>query len=301
MIPSFSAHGRTLFGDVLDKAACAALLDQLRAGRPDGEGLFLDEAEFDANPEYRGVNPRPGRNLLERHGDGLDFVENNPALVDGLGALLGPGYRILDRKVVMGVPEARIPDWLKRRIRGNFVNNLGPYVRPQYRDVTYFWGIDLHQDIIDWRNREADFVTLYVYLHDVGVADAPLFLLPGSHRFGATTFPHELTAGDGDVVTYGDGHGRTMKTRYERLTGPAGTVGLWHSCVLHGTQPDRSDHPRLSLRYLIARDPDAEHAGIDDVNAAIEGPLSLAQTREDLDEQGAAAKSGNVVNTIKAE
>ena len=65
------------------------------------------------------------------------------------------------------MPATAVPDWLKARILGNPVNNLGAYVRPQYRDVTYFYGIDFHQDLIDYKAREADFLTLYVYLHPV--------------------------------------------------------------------------------------------------------------------------------------
>ncbi len=94
------------------------------------------------------MNPRPGRNLLERFEDRLALVEANPAIVAGLTALLGEGYELMDRKVVCGVPASVIPDWLKRRIAGNPVNNLGAFVKPQYRDATYFYGIDFHQDLI---------------------------------------------------------------------------------------------------------------------------------------------------------
>ena len=55
--------------------------------------------------------------------------------------------------------------------------HLGAFVRPEFRDVTYFYGIDFHQDLIDYKNRPADFLTLYVYLHPVTRSDAPLFLL----------------------------------------------------------------------------------------------------------------------------
>ena len=44
----------------------ADLLADIRADRHFDHRLFLSEAEFDADPQYTGVNPRPGRNLLER-------------------------------------------------------------------------------------------------------------------------------------------------------------------------------------------------------------------------------------------
>ena len=97
------------------------------------------------------------------------------------------GYETLNKKVVCGVPASAVPAWLKARITDNPVNNLGAYVRPEYRDVTYFYGIDFHQDLIDYKAREADFVTLYIYLHPVTRADAPLFLLEGSPGTGKTT------------------------------------------------------------------------------------------------------------------
>lgn len=205
VISDFIAKGAHRFARPVDPAACAALLAELKADRDYGAGLFLDEAGFDADPQYRGVNPRPGRNLLDRFAGRLAFVEQALPIVAGLTALLGDGYRILDRKVVCGVPASAIPDWLKARIAGNPVNNLGAYVKPQYRDVTYFYGIDFHQDLIDFKGREADFLTLYVYLSPVGPADAPLFLLEGSHRLGAAVFPHDLTRQGDDWRYRSDG------------------------------------------------------------------------------------------------
>ncbi len=82
------------------------------------------------------------------------------------------------------------------------MNNLGAYVKPQNRDITYFYGIDFHQDLIDYKDREADFLTLYIYLHPVTKADAPLYLLEGSHKLGGSVFPHDLTRTAADTWTY---------------------------------------------------------------------------------------------------
>lgn len=293
LVDDFATAGVHLFGEVLDPGACATLLAELKAGRDWGEGLFLTEEEFDADPQYRGVNPRPGRNLLEGYEARLKLVEANPAIVAGLTALLGEGYRLMDRKVVCGVPASVIPAWLKRRIAGNPVNNLGAFVKPRYRDVTYFYGIDFHQDLIDYKDREADFVTLYIYLAPVTRADAPLFLLEGSHRLGASVFPHDLVQ-QGETWRYRNEGGETL-CQQRVLTGGTGYAAMWHACTLHGTQPDEADHERISLRYLLARGPAAE-AGIDRVNAALEGPLALDATRIDLDAAGAARIKANSVN-----
>ena len=285
------------FGEAVDPVEAGRLLGDIRALRRFDGTLFLSEAEFDADPQYTGVNPAPGRNLLERFEHRLGFVEADPGVTDAMTALLGPGYEVLNKKLVCGVPERAIPDWLKRRIRGNPVNNLGAYVRPEFRDITYFYGIDFHQDLIDYKEREADFLTLYIYLHPVSRHDAPLFLLEGSHRFGGTVFPHDLKPEPEGFWTYGDGRGQELRARQVMLTGGTGFAACWHACTLHGTQPDEADHERVSLRYLLAKRGGCR-TGIDRINGMIDGPLSLSSTRVDLNEHGAARLKANSVNGV---
>src|SRR5579864_5140541 len=91
----FIESGFHAFERPLDPNAAARLLAKIRATRTFDGGLFLSEAEFDADPQYTGVNPRPGRNLLERFGDGLGFVEQDLMIVAGLTEVLGDGYEIL--------------------------------------------------------------------------------------------------------------------------------------------------------------------------------------------------------------
>lgn len=290
----FRERGYHRFEAPVDPAAAARILAKIRATRAFDASLFLSEAAFDANPQYVGVNPQPGRNLLERFEAELAFVERDPAIVAGLTELLGDDYETLNKKVVCGVPAKSVPAWLKARITDNPVNNLGAYVRPEYRDMTYFYGIDFHQDLIDHKDRDADFITLYVYLHPVGPHDAPLYLLEGTHRFGGTLFPHDLTK-VGDRWRYRDGRSGELKARQVMLTGGAGFTGMWHACTLHGTQPDAADNERLSLRYLFAKRPGAK-GGLDAVNATLQGPLRLGDTRADLDAKGAARIKANSVN-----
>jgi len=295
VVQDFAERGYHLFDHPVDPRAADRLLARLRADRRYDASLFQAEAEFDADPQYRGVNPRPGRNLLERFEDQLGFVEQAPHVVSALTTLLGPGYRVMDRKVVCGVPAKSIPPWLKARIAGNPVNNLGAYVKPHYRDVTYFYGIDFHQDLIDFKEREADFITLYVYLHRVTRADAPLFVLENSHSLGASVFPHDLTQDEPNLWTYRNGPQGEAQCRQVMLTGDGGFTACWHALTLHGTQPDEGDEERISLRYLFAP-ADGVRAGLHAVNEALNVPLSLAATRVDLDSEGAAAIKANAVN-----
>lgn len=295
VVEDFIRDGAHRFRHRLDPAAAAELLAAIRATRDFDSGLFLSEAEFDADPQHTGVNPRPGRNLLEQFQDMLGFVEQDAQLVAAVTALLGPGYETLMKKVVCGVPASAVPEWLRKRILGNPVNNLGAYVRPEHRDVTYFYGIDFHQDLIDYKARAADFITVYVYLHPVTRSDAPLYLLEGSHGLGGSVFPHDLTrTGEGSWLYRNGGYGEA-EVRQRILTGGTGFVAMWHACTLHGTQPDAADHERISLRYLFAKR-HAGRTGLDEVNARLSGPLSLADTRIDLAADGSAAIRRNTVN-----
>jgi hypothetical protein len=295
IVDDFIDHGRHIFESPVNPAEAGRLLAAIRSTRHFDHRLFLSQAEFDADPVYIGVNPKPGRNLLERYESALGFVERAPHIVEGLSALLGPNYQLINKKVVCGVPAQSVPAWLRERIAGNPVNNLGAFVRPQYRDITYFYGIDFHQDLIDFKDRDADFLTLYVYLHPVTRMDAPLFLLEGSHRLGATVFPHDLTRDGFEHWTYGDGRGNAARVRQRILTGDTGYAAMWHACTLHGTQPDAADHERISLRYLFG--PGAGGgAGMARVNASLKGPLRLHDTREDLAADGSARMRHNSVN-----
>lgn len=295
---SFETLGYDRIDCAFEPAHLGALLDAVGRTRRFDASLFLTEAEYEANPVHRGTNPRPGRNLAETLDGLIAPLEADHGLTDALRRVLGPGHKVMDRKFVAGMPHDEIPAWLRARIADNNVNNLGPYVRPEYRDMTYFWGIDLHQDLIDWPARPADFITVYVYLEDVGPGDAPLYLLPRSHILGADIFPHDLTLLDkARGRSRYSAHGDSIEEDTLRLTGPAGAVHFWHACLLHGTQPTAGDRRRISLRYLIEMDPDAQDCALARLNATITYPLSIDQTRRDLAASGIATIKGNFVNT----
>lgn len=278
-----------------------ALLAKVHGLREFGPSIFMDEAEFRKNPIFKGVNPMPGRNLAEVLADFTMYIDNDENIVENLEAVLGEGYKIKDKKFVCGVPQEWMPAWVKKCIRETGVKNLGPYIKPEYRDITYFSGIDFHQDIIDWPAMGPHFITLYVYLDDVGVHDAPLHVIPNSHLLGATTFPHNLSQVSDAAWNYTSDTGEKGTYQHKLLIGLCGDVSLWHPFILHGTQPDTNSKPRISLRYLI-QVKDAEEniaCGLHSLNEAIQGSLSLQSTRRDLSETGEAVLKGNHVNKIK--
>src|SRR6202044_4009466 len=76
----FIEAGYHRFERPVDPRAAGRLLAKIRATRAFDGGLFLTEAAFDADPQYTGVNPKPGRNLLDTFEPDLGFVERDPAI-----------------------------------------------------------------------------------------------------------------------------------------------------------------------------------------------------------------------------
>ncbi len=292
----FIEHGYTELGSIFSDTSCTKILKAVHNSRQFNESLFFDETEFNQlNPDAFNKNPRPGCNILENLQEELDSAERNSQLVGLLTELLGPGYNIFRKKVVCGMPEVKLPNWILDRVSGMPSNNLAHFVKPEFTDITYFYGIDFHQDIVDWKDRRSDFLTVYVYLDDVGKTDAPLFLVPDSQLLGANCFPHDLEPLDANnsVWRYRSDDGKSKEVRHHIMTGKAGHVACWHPLMLHGTEPDLNDHPRLSLRYLIERDPDGGPYGIDIANDLIHGPLETPEPRKDLDPRGLAVVRNN--------
>ncbi len=304
-IDSLSEQGVHLFGEVLDVGKVQALYEKMLAARDFGASLFMEEAEYLAQENHFNANPTKTFNFLNEFETQLLFIEQDPLLTGVLGTVLGDDYDVVIKKAVCGVPDAWLPEWVRDSIRDVNVANLGPYIKKPFRDITYFRGIDFHQDIIDWPQGRVDldpssFLTLYVYLHEVTERDSPLHLIPGSHRFGATLFPHRLECLRDNRWVYTDDQDRKLVCVEQKLVGGPGYVGLWHNCMLHGTRPleDESDRFRLSLRYLVGKS--IKHTGstaIDGINSAIEGDIRPLKTRRDLDERGVAQIKGNIINS----
>lgn len=284
LLSSFLETGYASLGRILEPAQCKKLLNKITSKSQFSRALFRDEDDFRANPNRSSMNPAPGRNILE-HLD-ISFLETSPLLQQIITAVLGPGYEILNKKVVAAIPGAWIPKWVKNEIRKLAVPNLGTFVKPEHGNISYFYGIPYHQDLIDHPERLSDFVTVYAYLNDVTETESPLFVIPNSHRFGATTFPHYLerraNGTKSESWIYLDRNGREMQVQHEMLCGKGGSVYLWHPCILHGTLPSKlkRSNPtnRISLRYIVAKRQRGKHCLIDDVNKRIEGQLTLRDT-----------------------
>lgn len=298
-------NGVHLFGEILAKNKIDNLYQKMLASRKFDSSIFLSHEEYLAKKNHLKANPSQKFNFLNQFSNDLDFIEHDAKINKVVVDMLGEDYEIVIKKAICGVPNSWLPEWIKAKISDINVANLGAYIKKSHQDITYFRGIDFHQDIIDWpkgatKLNPSHFLTMYVYLHDVGVYDSPLHIMPKSHQLGATLFPHKLEKIADDVWKYSDDSGDTITCQDKILTGKSGYVGIWHNCTLHGTQPilHESEKFRLSLRYLIGKsNKNKKNTYINTINNTLKGnghePL---KTRVDLNKKGEAVMTGNIIN-----
>ena len=62
---TFISHGYQICEKIFDEDQCKLLLNNVSKTR-DFTNIFLSEKEFKKEENHSGVNPRPGRNLLEK-------------------------------------------------------------------------------------------------------------------------------------------------------------------------------------------------------------------------------------------
>ena len=287
-------NGLYIFKNLLDQNSIEKLYKKIIDKRKFSSEIFQTEEEYKLEASHLKHNPTPTFNFLNQFEEDLKFVEHDVHVRELVTELLGEDYEIVIRKAVCGVPTSWLPDWVNSKIKGVNVPNLGPYIKKDYRDITYFRGIDFHQDIIDWPKGKTEldpstFLTLYVYIHDVGPNDSPLHLLSNSHKLGATLFPHNLKKIKNKSWQYEDDNRESIECEESVLTGKPGYAAIWHNCTLHGTRPveNESDKFRISLRYLIGKSNFNKHKTfIDEINLKIKGDLKPIRTRQDLDNLG---------------
>ena len=81
----------------------------------------------------------------------------------------------------MGVPDQWIPKWIKKKLTSmGSSNNLNPFLKEKFRDVTCYYGAEYHQDSIDYSGSKAlkskTFIVMYIYFSDVSETDAAIYI-----------------------------------------------------------------------------------------------------------------------------
>ena len=286
----------------LGKFKCTQIeaLKDYTAKNVDFGNLFLSRDEFKAQSSHVSVNTIPGRNLAEKS-DTL-FIFSNESFVSQVTSIVGVKWRVLDYKFVVALPENVIPSWIDQDNDRRPIKNIGAYIRPIFRNCTYFRGIDFHQDIIDFPSRNPDFVTVYIYLDNVGIRESPLFVLNRSHVIGASKFPHKLKYCEKKnlIVHTSNVNQSNQEFALSPLLGLPGDVFCWHPFLLHGTYASPAESIRISLRILVEKNSDErKDCWLDKLTDSIKVPHRLRETRADLTKQAQSAVSHNLLERIR--
>lgn len=277
---NFIKNGYIQFNNLLDKKNCEEFLKKIyELKNYDKTNLFLSEKEFLSNPSFEKKNPGKNINNILLHKNlALEFVFKNEKINHTISEILGDNYSIDLSKIVMGVPDQWIPDWIKKKLSSmGSSNNLNPFLKEKFRDVTCYYGAEYHQDSIDYSGSKAlkskTFIVMYIYFSDVAETDAPIYILPTSHVYGAQKFPHEIDYKDNKIF-YSPDNKRKVNLNEVKLTGDAGTVFFWHSLLLHKTTIVKNPQPRISLKVVIEKN--SEDRGlIDSIDEKISQELIL--------------------------
>lgn len=274
-INNFLKTGLLELSDLFDKKKIEKLYQDLTLSRKIDESLFITERKYKINikinyflekyfkffvnfkkkyfPQTKHPEPfRKGKNFLNNYN--LDFIENNKGFKELFETILGKNYEIILKKIVISISDDNLPEWIKKEIKNRNIKALSDFVKKKYRDVTYFNGIDFHQDYIDFHNKDLNFITGYIYLNDVNQNMAPLVVIENSHKLLATSFPHNLEFNKENKTFdyYSDINDEKLKNlKYKKLTGFANKLYAWTAYTLHGTNKQTDLQNRYSLRFLI--------------------------------------------------
>jgi hypothetical protein len=280
-----------------NKKECKKLLNQALK-KIDFKKIFKSEKEFNKKKKFKDVNPRVGRNLISTLDTRFIFLDKR--FNELMNKTMGNSWRVLDYKFVCAMPPVFIPEWVKKKLKGEFVPNLGAYIKEKFQNVTFFRGIDYHQDIIDFPDRDSDFITAYVYLDKVNDKTSPIVLLPKSHKLGASIFPHNITKIKNKKLLLKNDFNKSIIIKPKVIRSGGGTLSYWHCSTLHGTKPIIGKKPRISVRILVEKNSKRiEKSLIDKVNKKIIGKLSLIKTRNDLTKSGKSKIKGNFLHKSK--
>jgi hypothetical protein len=291
----FLNNGVEECGIIYNKKDCSKLIKEIHKTR-NFKSLFLSFKNWKSK-KYQIIknNPAPGRNLL--HKLEISFIFENKKFIKILSKILGINYKILDAKLVMGVPKHMIPKWVLNQTNNNHTVNLGQFIKPKFRDITYFRGIDFHQDIIDFPTRGADFITAYIYLEDVDLKSAPLHIIPNSHLLGADYYPHKIKKTKNKKLIY-KVKKKKMELNPKTLKGFAGSLFFWHPFILHGTQPLQKDIARISVRILAEKNRRINiGCDLDKINNKIKGKKKLKIYNKEINKYGQNIKK-NFINKL---
>jgi len=125
-----------------------------------------------------------------------------------------------------------------------------------FEDDVWKW----HQDYSTWLNDDMmpteRAMNVAIFLDDVNAFNGPLMFIPGSHKKGVVDAKHDLTTTSYPLWTVDNDLIRELVERaggknggIVSPTGPAGSMILFHSCLVHASSSNLSPWNRVSV-YL---------------------------------------------------
>ena len=265
----FIDNGYLEFKNLLSKAECKKLNNKILKIRKIDEKIF-----FETKNEYQKYNNKKinSKNILDRFN--LNFILKNKKFRSKIENILGKEYYLYASRVICALPHKFLPKWINSKMDTG-QPNLGNFIKPKFRDMRYFHGIDYHMDLVDFSKEKSNFITVYIYLDEVTKKMSPLNILPKTHLGGADSYPHNLLNKKNKII-YKTHAKKKIFTKNKVLTGSAGDTWLWHGCLLHGTNFNvQGDTPRLSLRLILRQ----KNTLMDDLNFKIGNTVALKKMK----------------------
>ena len=184
------------------------LIERYRHQQGSNDDALVESDHTPEKPKFKRFN-----RTTDQH-PGLWAYASNSILSETVSDLVGPAVRF----------------------RESYLNCKSPYGGD---------AIDWHQDFPFFPHTNKALLTTLTFLDDVRADMGPISVFPGSHR--GVLFDHYNDDGswagklsDSDLATLDRDNALS-------LCGPAGTVVIFDCCTVHGSEPNRSAHPRPLL------------------------------------------------------
>ena len=147
-LDEFSEDGFVNFGKILKNSECDKVAKLIIDSRPWDKSIFREYDEVFGSKRHLNVIPlKDGFNLAEKVD--LKFIESDKTFTSTIEKILGEKYECILKKFVVTATQSIMPDWLKEVSKKKLDGHLNQYLKPEFRDISYFSGIDYHMDLID--------------------------------------------------------------------------------------------------------------------------------------------------------
>lgn len=149
----------------------------------------------------------------------LDDLVRTPAILDAVGDILGPDIMVYSSS----------------------------FFAKKARDPAY---VSWHQDAHYWGLSSGDVVTAWIAFVDSNTENGAMRVVPGTHL---VDMPHVDTFAENNLLSRGQEVAVDLGDReWVEMPLEAGEMSLHHVGIVHGSEPNRSDGPRVgfAIRYM---------------------------------------------------